>query len=175
LAEIKKQYADIIKYKTRAYAISVDSPKQSRAVASEMMLPFDLLCDVDKQVIQLYGLVNPFEHGGIARPAIFIINPGGKICYRSIDGTAQRVDLTHVLNFLKAHYVNPDLTNKEKVDKKWIVPSWGTTRQIVKNMILRGNQADWKHYGLFPLSPIIIPLKKLKRKMEKKGKSANPS
>lgn len=171
LAEIKKQYADIIKYKTRAFALSVDSPKQSRAIVSEMMLPFDLLCDVDKKVIQLYDLVNPFEHGGIARPAIFIINPDGKICYRSVDGTAHRVDLTHVLNFLKAHYGNPDLDNKEPVDKKWIIPSWKTTGQIMKNMILRGTLADWKHYCLFPLSPIIIPLKKLKQKAKKKDKS----
>jgi len=173
LAEIKKHYADIIKYKTRAYALSVDSPKQSQAVVSEMMLPFDLLCDVDKNVIALYDLINPFEHGGIAKPAVFIINPGGKICYRSLDDKAYRVDLTHVLNFLKAHYDNPDLTNKEAVDKKWIIPSWKTVRQIIKNMIFRGSLTDWKHYGLFPLKPILIPLKKLKQKMKEKGKSAD--
>jgi alkyl hydroperoxide reductase subunit AhpC len=173
LAEVKKQYADIIKYKTRAFALSVDSPKQSQAVVSEMMLPFDLLCDVDKKVIALYDLVNPFEHGGISRPAIFIINPGGKICFRSLDGTAHRADLAHVLNFLKAHYDNPDLANAEPVDKKWIIPSWKTTGQIVKNMVLRGNIADWKHYGMFPLNPIIIPLKKLKRKLDKKGKTTD--
>lgn len=117
LAEIKKHYIDIIKYKTRAYAISVDSPKQSRAVVSEMMLSFDLLCDVDKKVIQLYNLLNPFEHGGIAKPAIFILNPGGKICYRSLDDTAHRVDMAHVLNFLKNHYENPELMNTEPVEK----------------------------------------------------------
>ncbi len=167
MAEIKRHYIDIIKYKTRAYAISVDTPKQSQAVASEMMLPFDLLCDVDKNVIQLYGLVNPFEHGGIARPAIFIINPDGRICYRSLDGTAHRVDLTHVLNFLKAHYENPALTNQKPGDKKWIIPSWQTTRQIMKNMVFRGSGADWKHYCLFPLSPIIIPIKKYKWKKKK--------
>lgn len=137
-----------------------------------MMLPFDLLCDVDKKVIQLYDLVNPFEHGGIAKPAIFIMNPGGRICYRSLDGTAHRVDLTHVLNFLKAHHENPDLANTEPVDKKWIIPSWKTTRQIMKNMLLRGNLADWKHYCMFPLNPVIIPMKKLKKRLDEKGKPA---
>jgi len=135
-----------------------------------MMLPFDLLCDVDKKVIQLYNLVNPFEHGGIAKPAIFIINPGGKICYRSLDDTAQRVDLAHVLNFLKKHHDDPELMNTGVVEKKWIMPSWETTRQILKNMIFRGNLSDWKHYCLFPLSPVIIPLKKLKQKIDKKEK-----
>lgn len=138
-----------------------------------MVLPFDLLCDVDKKVIQLYDLVNPFEHGGIAKPAIFIINPGGKICYRTLDGTAQRVDLSHVLNFLKSHHADPELMNTDPVEKKWIIPSWKTTGQIMKNMVLRGNLADWKHYCLFPLSPIIIPLKKYKRKLEKKSKSGD--
>jgi len=146
--------------------LSIDTPRQSQAVVSEMMLPFDLLCDVDKKVIELYNLVNSFEHGGIARPAIFIINPDGKICYRSLDDKVYRVDLTHVLNFLKAHYDNPDLTNNESVDKKWIIPAWKTVRQIMKNMIFRGNRADWKHYGLFPLKPIIIPLKKMIKKQK---------
>ena len=150
LAEIKKHYIDIIKYKTRAYAISVDSPKQSQAVVSEMMLPFDLLCDVDKKVIQLYNLVNPFEHGGIAKPAIFILNPGGKIFYRSLDDKAHRVDLAHVLNFLKNHYENPELMNTVPVEQKWIIPSWNTTGQILKNMVLRGNLTDCKHQSLFP-------------------------
>jgi peroxiredoxin len=66
-----------------------------------MNLSSTLLCDADRKVVDLFKLRNPFEHDGIAYPATFIINQDGKICYRSIDGTANRVDLTDEISFLE--------------------------------------------------------------------------
>jgi len=160
----------MLKNKTRIYAISADNYEQSRAVAREMALPFDLLCDPEREVVNLYGLLNPYEHGGIARPAIFVILPSGVIGYRSIDGTARRVDITHLLGYLSGLNKNPDLKNNELPPKKWVFPSWETVRQIFKNMVHRGNAADWIHYAVFPLYPVIIPVRKMGKLFRTKEK-----
>ena len=100
MAEIKKNIDSFKELNISIAAISTDSIKQSQALAREMELPFDLLCDVDKTVINKFNLLNPFEHGGVAKPAIYLILPSGKIGYRSVDGTARRVDITDLLEFL---------------------------------------------------------------------------
>lgn len=126
-----------------------------------MNLPFQLLCDPDKNVIPRYHLLNTHEHGGIAYPAIFVIRPSGKIQYRSLDGTAQRVTLTDVLSFLeKIQNDNAYLAGKAP-RKKFIIPLPKIVWQISKNMLFRGNFADWKHYVTFPFSATKLVWKKM--------------
>ena len=168
MAEIKKNIDSFKEFNISIAAISTDSIKQSQAVAREMELPFDLLCDVDKTVINKYNLLNPFEHGGIAKPAIFLILPSGKIGYRSIDGTARRVDITGLLEFLKKHAKDKDYKAPASAKKKWIIPSPKETWQLTRNMVLRGNFADWKHSLTFPYSWIKIFGNKLSGKKTKK-------
>jgi len=161
LAEFKKKIASFERLNTRILALSVDAPKQSQAVVRNLDLPFDLLCDVDKHVIDLYHLRNPHEHGGIAYPAIFVIAPSGKVHYRSLDGTAQRVDLSDMLTFLEDFNDNPEYVSQEKPKKRWIIPLWNEMWQISRNMVLRGNTADWKHYFMFPVSMLKISGRKV--------------
>jgi len=101
LAEIQKNHDTYTKLDTRVFALSTDSPQQSARVVEKLNLSATLLCDEEKKVIDLFDLRNPLEHDGIARPATFIINSEGKIRYRSLDGTAKRVDLTDELAFLE--------------------------------------------------------------------------
>jgi alkyl hydroperoxide reductase subunit AhpC len=168
LAEIKKHYSTINRLNTQIYALSTDSPAQSKKLKANMGFPFELLCDEKKDVITRYGLLNPFEHGGIARPAIFIIRPDGVICYRSIDGTARRVDLSHALEFMTTLHKNPQQTLDEKTPQKWIFPSLTTAGRTMRNMVAMGNFADWKHFLTFPGNFIVIPVKKWLRKRNKK-------
>ena len=149
---MKKQFRLFQEYQTDIYGISADTPEQSRAVIREMNLPFQLLCDIDKKVITRYHLLNPHEHGGIAYPAIFVIRPSGRIQYRSLDGTAQRVNLTEVLSFLKRIQTDDAYTPAEPPRKKVIVPLPKIAWQISRNMLLRGSLADWKHYVGYPLT-----------------------
>lgn len=158
----------INKHHTKVYALSSDSPAQSEKLKSNVGFLFELLCDEKKEVITQYGLLNPFEHGGIARPAILIIRPSGNIAYRSIDGTAKRVDLTHVLEFLATLDKHPQQTLAEKTPKKWIVPSLTTTGRTMKNMVAMGNFADWKHFLTFPANAVVIPVKKWLQKRNRK-------
>jgi alkyl hydroperoxide reductase subunit AhpC len=160
LAEFKKQYHLIQKYKTDIFAISVDTPKQSQAVIREMDLPFQLLCDADKKVITQYHLLNTHEHGGIAYPAIFVIRPSGRIQYRSLDGTAQRVELSDILSFLEKLGQDDGFISNKAPKKKIIIPFPNHAWQISKNMLFRGNFADWKHYVLFPFSMVKFAWKK---------------
>jgi hypothetical protein len=152
LAELEKRKRSFEMFNTRILALSVDTPEQSRAVVHEMKLSFDFLCDPDKKVIDLYHLRNPHEHGGIAYPAIFVIAPSGKIHYRTLDGTALRVDPTDVLTFLKKFTEDPESLSTGSPQKKWIIPLWKTMWQISRNMIFRGSMDDWKHYFMFPIN-----------------------
>ena len=114
-----------------------------------MQFPFELLCDFEKKVINQYHLLNPHEHDGIAYPALFVINPQGRICYRSLDRTGARVQLTDVLKFLEKLKASPFYEEKTEPAKVSIIPSLAEMSQITNNMIFRGSRADWKHYLKF--------------------------
>jgi alkyl hydroperoxide reductase subunit AhpC len=156
LAEIQKNYDTYTKFNTRVFALSTDSPKQSENIIKRIHLSFTLLCDEDRKVVDMFKLRNPFEHGGIAYPATFIINPEGKICYRSLDGTANRVDLTDELSFLEQIHSDAGHSMQTKPKKSWVVPSLKDTWRMSMNMISRGNLADWKHFLLLPVNMLRI-------------------
>jgi len=131
---------------TRVFALSVDVPERSAGFRHAMQFPFELLCDPEKKVVGLFHLLNPHEHDGIAHPAIFVINPEGRICYRSLDHTATRVQLTEVLAFLDKLQQDPSFQEQGGKKKAFIVPLPAEMWQILQNMIFRGSGADWKHY-----------------------------
>jgi hypothetical protein len=167
LAEFKNHHGAIRSYNSRVYALSADTPEQSRAFQYETELPFELLCDIDKTVINLYDLLNLYEHGGIAYPAVFVIKPDGDIAYRSIDGTARRVDISHVLHFLENLHEQNDFQPETPPPKQWILPSFKNLSQIYRNMRFRGNAADWKHYILYPVNTALIPVRKMMRRIRR--------
>lgn len=133
------------------FALSVDPIKQSRNLADKMKLSFELLCDEDKHVIDQFDLRNPFEHDGIAYPATFIINSDGKICYRSLDGTASRVDLSDELRFLERLHGDAGYTMDSAPKRSWMIPSLKDGWRMSANVICNGNFADWKHFVLLPV------------------------
>ena len=169
MGEIKKNIKSFSELGIDVAAISTDSMKQSQAVSMEMALPFDLLCDPEKNVINAYHLLNPFEHGGIAKPAIFLILPSGEIAYRSLDGTARRVDTTDLLNYLKKHDKGKGGKGSSGAKKKWIIPSPKVSWQMARNLVLRGNFADWKHSLTFPYGWIKLSGKKISNAFSGKG------
>ncbi len=116
------------------------------SLKKEMNLPFELLCDPDKEVVKRYHLLNPFEHEGIAYPAIFVMNPEGQVCYRSLDTTYRRVDLSEVLAFLDKLQDDSACQEQGGQKKAFIILAPGEMGQIMQNMIFRGSGADWKHY-----------------------------
>jgi uncharacterized membrane protein len=162
LAEIQRRSDTYTKLNTKVFALSTDSPKQSASLIEKMNFSLTLLCDDDRKVVDLFKLKNPFEHGGIAYPATFIINPKGKICYRSLDGTVNRVDLTDELSFLEQLHKETGHTMQTGPKKSWVIPSPKNNWRTSMNMITQGNYADWKHLFLFPVNMLRILGSKIK-------------
>ena len=77
------------------WAISVDSPAQSRAFAESVGLdtgdasPVRLLSDADHRVIDAYGLADPryarLPYYGIPYPATYVVGRDGRIAWAQID------------------------------------------------------------------------------------------
>ena len=63
---------------------------------------FPLLCDPERKVIAEWRLLNSRERGGVAYPALFVLDPGLRVRYRSLDDTAARVQTGGVLEFLRS-------------------------------------------------------------------------
>jgi len=162
LAEIQKHHDTYTKLDTRVFALSTDSPQQSARVVEKLNLSATLLCDEDKKVVDLFNLRNHLEHDGIARPATFIIGPEGKIRYRSLDGTAKRVDLTDELYFLEKLQKDSGHTLQAKPKRTWVIPSLKDNWRISMNMIFAGNVADWKNLFLLPVNYLKILVSKIK-------------
>lgn len=83
-------------------ALSVDPPERSTWVRDHLQLPFLLLCDPNREVVEAWGLLNTREHGGIAFPAVFVIDRDRTVRYRSLDRTASRVNAEAVVAFLRS-------------------------------------------------------------------------
>ena len=82
-------------------ALSVDSTERSAALREQLLLPFPILSDSTRRVVREWGLYNPKEMGGIAVPAVFVIDPDRRVRYLSIDSTTRRVSAADVLGFLR--------------------------------------------------------------------------
>ncbi len=86
----------------RLAAISVDNPEKSQAVREELHLNFPILCDSHRRVVREWGVYNAREKGGIAKPAVFVIDPGRLVRYVSVDEVASRVPASEIVHVLSA-------------------------------------------------------------------------
>ncbi len=50
-----------------------------------------MLSDADRALIKRYDIYNPSEHGGVAIPAIFLIDKSGVVRYGHVERTMIRV------------------------------------------------------------------------------------
>ncbi len=103
MAAYRDRHDDFVKAGADLYALSVDPPERSARHKRNLNLPFELLCDPEREVVQAWDLYNRWEHGGIARPAVFVLSPpDGRIRVRSVDRMSSRVPPGKVLGALKA-------------------------------------------------------------------------
>ena len=70
----------------RLAALAVDPPDRSEAMRLQYGLQFPILCDTERRVVRQWNLLNPEERGGIAVPAIFLLDPGLRVL-SAIQGT----------------------------------------------------------------------------------------
>ncbi len=64
-------------------------------------MPFAILSDTEKRVIQNWGIYNPREIGGIAKPSVFIVDRNRTILFASVDRTNSRVPTSDIVRILQ--------------------------------------------------------------------------
>jgi peroxiredoxin len=79
----------------------VDAPEKSEALRIHLSLSFPILCDTERHVIREWGIYNSREKGGIAKPAVFIINPDRVVLYAAVDTVARRVPAAEIVSLLQ--------------------------------------------------------------------------
>ena len=82
-------------------AVSVDPPKASEALRTQLSLPFPILCDTERRVVRDWDIYNSREKGGIAKPAVFVIDSNQVIRYASVDSVATRVPAVEIVDLLQ--------------------------------------------------------------------------
>lgn len=123
MAEFRERYEEIRGTNGEVAGISVDDPGHSEPLRGLYQLPFALLCDPTAEVIRAWGLYNEKEKGGIAQSAVFVIQPGLKVRFASLDTTVSRVRADGVLDYLRA--VAAGQAEPAPPQRRLVVPNTG--------------------------------------------------
>lgn len=81
-------------------AIAVDPPERAAAVHRQLELNFPILCDAKREVVRAWNVFEPEQFGGIAKPAVFVVDRDRRVRFASIDREAVRVPAAAVLDFV---------------------------------------------------------------------------
>lgn len=132
MAEYRDKWVELRAAGADVAAIAVDDPTRSEPVRLGHQLPFPILCDTRREVVRAWGLFNPAEHGGIAFPAVFVIDRDRTVRWRSLDRTATRVETAGVLAWLRGGQAAP------APRRRWVGAGIGDFARALRNWITRG-------------------------------------
>jgi hypothetical protein len=131
----------------------VDSPGQNAAMIAKLHLPFAMLSDPGgKDLLRQIDAYDPDERGGIGKPGVFVLAPGGREAFRQIGRDfADRITEDELLDQVAAlglpATVQPALTpGKPEPGQKafpvdWLFPYCRGARFAAKAMGMRHPQA----------------------------------
>ena len=102
MADYREHYEEIRAAGATVAGISVDPPEASEAMRRQLGLPFTILCDTERRVVQDWDVYNSRERGGIAKPAVFVIDPNQVVRYASVDSVATRVPAVEIIQLLQS-------------------------------------------------------------------------
>jgi peroxiredoxin len=135
LAEYRDRFAELTSLGLGLAALSVDTPERSRALVEQLRLPFPLLCDPARDVVQAYGVFNRNEKGDIAYPATFVLDRDRTVRFRSLDRTASRVDLEVLFSFLRGRLDSAAPTTPAR---SGVVPGLRDWLRVTANAVRHG-------------------------------------
>jgi peroxiredoxin len=135
LAEYRDRFIELTTLGLGLVAVSVDEPGRSRALEEQLKLPFELLSDADREVVQAYGIFNREEKGGIAYPATFVLDRDRTVRFRSLDRTVTRVDPAALFAFLRNGLSS---ASSEATAKRPIIPRFADLRRMMANALRYG-------------------------------------
>jgi peroxiredoxin len=101
LADYSSLYDDFKSAGVEVAAISVDDPSRSEPVRVELGLNFDLLSDSARGVVHRWGLLNLEEKGGIARPAVVLLDSECIVRYVAFEEVGTRVQPAELLEMAR--------------------------------------------------------------------------
>jgi peroxiredoxin len=115
LADYRDHYGEIQSLGATVAGVSADSPQISEALRAQLSLRFPLLCDREHQVIAQWDILNTGERGGIARPAVFVIDPSRIVRFAAVDDVVRRVPATAIVSFLRQPSATPPVRRRVHV------------------------------------------------------------
>ena len=132
MAEYRDHEGEIKAAGARLAAISVDHAEKSQAVREELRLTFPILCDTERKVAREWGVYNAKEKGGIAKPAVFVIDPDRVVRYVSVDEVASRIPASDIARLLAGH------DDAAAPRRHTLIPGTGTWAPAVSNSLHDG-------------------------------------
>jgi len=135
LAEYRDLYAEIRKAGADVAVVSTDPPKSSAALRQQLSLPFPILCDSQRAIVKAWGVFNAEEKGGIAIPAVFVVDRAGMVRFASVDTMTTRIAAKDILAYLRAGM--PDRTSNPPRTNLKLQPAnlYRVVRNIIKSHI----------------------------------------
>ena len=115
--DYREHYQEIRATGASVVTVSVDAPDKSEVLRQELRLPFPNLCDMGRRVIREWDLYNPRERGGIAKPAVFVVERDRTVRYGSVDGVAMRAPASEIVRILQAVAEGPPVRRKVYVPR----------------------------------------------------------
>ncbi len=131
MADYREHYLEIQAAAASVVAVSVDAPEASEALRAHLSLPFPILCDTEWSVVRDWDIYNPREKGGIAKPAVFIIDQDRVVRYAAVDTVMKRVAAAEIVCLLQAAAEAPP------VRRRVLVPLLSHWLSAIRNSMRR--------------------------------------
>src|ERR1039457_2652777 len=104
---------------------------KSEALRVDLSLPFSILCYTERRVVRDWGIYNSGEKGGIAKPAVFIIDPSQVVRYAAVDAVVRRVPAAEIVSLLQ------NAAKAQPVRRRLYFPLFSDWKRAFRNIIQR--------------------------------------
>lgn len=130
MADYRDHYNEIRSAGATLVAASVDGPETSEALRQQLSLPFPILCDTRRRVVQDWDIYNSREKGGIAKPSVFIIRQDRTVRFAAVDTVSTRVPASEIVR------VQTDAAS-QTTRRKLYIPRFGEWLRAIRNAVRR--------------------------------------
>jgi peroxiredoxin len=131
LADYRDHYQEIRAAGADVVAISVDRPERSERLRRDLNLPFAILSDADRRLVKAWDIFNPREFGGIAKPAVFVIDTNRDVLFSSVDAVRKRMGASEIATMLRGRTFTPSPARRA------YTPRAGDFRLSLRNLLGR--------------------------------------
>ena len=118
-------------------AITVDPPERADAVRRQLQLNFPILCDTKREVVRAWNVFEPEQFGGIAKPAVFVVDRDRRVRFASVDREAVRVPAATGADFVASGMRAGETEPK----RRFALPGIGDFARATRNVLRFGMRA----------------------------------